>query len=136
MEGEAVRAVVHADVVPEGLVDVAEEGEAGGVGVRGVLAVAEAAGSGWVSGEMGNAEDGGWRMEGTYERKVDLPHAESPRSRMVTVGGPFIGVDGGCGGRSGKQCSGGRLNPYRSLAVSKQSILAAMEDINLPRTQS
>ena len=29
-------------------------------------------------------------LGGTYERKVDLPHSESPRSRMVTVGGSAI----------------------------------------------
>ncbi len=31
------------------------------------------------------------REEGTYERKVDLPHEGSPRRRMLIVGGEAIG---------------------------------------------
>lgn len=42
-EFEAVRTVVHADVVDEGLVEVAEEGQIGGFDAGGVAAMAEAA---------------------------------------------------------------------------------------------
>jgi len=33
----------------------------------------------------------GMRGEGTYERKVDLPHEGSPRRRMLIEGGEAIG---------------------------------------------
>lgn len=94
VELEAVPAVVHADVVDEGLVDVVQRFDVGegGVGDAGT-ALGEAA----VMSSRGQLKSMGGqvceRMEANL-KNVLLPHSALPSRRIVTVGPSSISRDG------------------------------------------